>query len=143
MKWTSVCVLYSGLALGLCVSAHAAEPTAPPAETTFSGIKVGVDPETGRLRPLTPSESRQLDQVLTQGQQPQLAARVAKSFKAPSNEAAAHATVRRHANGGVSVKLPESQMSSVVAQRDASGQLHIQHADADGTAAAAEGLPHE
>ena len=56
--------------------------------------------------------------------------------------AAAQATVRHNAHGGVSVKVPQDQMSSVVAHRDGDGQLVIEHADATGTTQS-EGLPHD
>ncbi|MBU8976994.1 hypothetical protein [Lysobacter sp. FW306-1B-D06B] len=94
---------------------------------TVAGVKVGIDAETGQLRPLTASESAQLDQALTQGKQAKVAPAMAKTFAAPQDAAAARATVRRSAHGGVSVKVPESQMTSLTAQRDASGQLVIQH----------------
>ncbi|BDU15064.1 post-PEP-CTERM-1 domain-containing protein [Lysobacter auxotrophicus] len=92
-------------------------------------MKVGIDAETGRLRPLTASESAQLDQALTQGQQAKIAPGMAKTFAAPRDAAAARSTVRKAAHGGVSVKVPESMMSTVVAHRDASGQLVVDHAE--------------
>jgi hypothetical protein len=141
MKRIGSALWLSGLALGLCCNAQAADAQSATHEVTYAGIKVGVDAETGRLRPLTASESRALDQALTQGQQAKIAPAMAKTFQAPRDAAAARATVRRSAHGGVSVKVPESQMTSVVAHRDASGQLVIEHNDADAlNAPAATGL---
>ncbi len=64
-------MLLSGVALATTV--HASEPAAPPAqsvdETTataeYNGMKVAIDKKTGKLRPLTPAESRELDAMLT------------------------------------------------------------------------------
>jgi len=120
----------SGVALGLCFNVHAADAQSTTHEVTVAGVKVGVDAETGQLRPLTASESAQLDQVLTQ--QAKVAPAMAKTFAAPRDATAARSTVRRAAHGGVSVKVPESLMTSVTAHRDASGQLVVEHADAAG-----------
>lgn len=143
MKRTSSCLLLSGLALGVCMTAQAAEPQTPATAVTYSGVKVGIDAKTGKLRPLTETESAQLDQVLTQGRQPTFAPGMAKTFSAPADEAAARATVRQHAHGGVSARLPESQMTTVSAHRDAAGQLHIEHNDDTGNVSQGGGLSHE
>lgn len=136
-------LLLTGLAAGPCLSVHAAEPQTPAAEATYSGMKVGIDARTGKLRPLSASESRQLDQVLTRGRKPQFAPGLARSFSQPADEAAARMTVRALAGGGVAVKLPESQMSTVSVHRDGSGQLVIEHTNANGDAARHEEPSHE
>ena len=128
MKRIGSALWLSGVALGLCFSVHAAEPQSTH-QVTVAGVKVGIDAETGRLRPLTASESAQLDQALTQGQQAKIAPGMAKTFAAPRDAAAARSTVRKAAHGGVSVKVPESMMSTVVAHRDAAGQLVVDHAE--------------
>jgi hypothetical protein len=130
MKRIGSALWLSGVALGLCFNVHAADAQSTTHEVTVAGVKVGVDAETGQLRPLTASESAQLDQVLTQ--QAKVAPAMAKTFAAPRDATAAHSTVRRAAHGGVSVKVPESLMTSVTAHRDASGQLVVEHADAAG-----------
>lgn len=142
MNRTGTALWLSGLALGLCFTAQAAEPQSNTQEVTFAGIKVSVDPETGVLRKPTASESQQLDHALTGGQQSRFAPGMARTFAAPRDAAAAQATVRRSAHGGVSVKVPQDQMTSVVAHRDADGQLVIEHVDAHG-ATQSEGLPHD
>jgi hypothetical protein len=131
MKRIGSALWLSGVALGLCFSVQAAEAQSTH-QVTVAGVKVGIDAETGRLRPLTASESAQLDQALTQGQQAKVAPAMAKTFAAPRDAAAARATVRKSAHGGVSVKVPESMMSSVVAHRDASGELVVEHAGPNG-----------
>lgn len=130
MKRIGSALWLSGVALGLCFNVQAADAQSTTHEVTVAGVKVGVDAETGQLRPLTASESAQLDQVLTQ--QAKVAPAMAKSFAAPRDAAAARSTVRRAAHGGVSVKVPESQMTSLTAQLDASGQLKIEHSDDNG-----------
>lgn len=130
MKRIGSALWLSGVALGLCFNVHAADAQSTTHEVTVAGVKVGVDAETGQLRPLTASESAQLDQVLTQ--QAKVAPAMAKTFAAPRDAAAARSTVRRAAHGGVSVKVPESLMTSVTAHRDASGQLVVEHADTAG-----------
>jgi len=130
MKRIGSALWLSGVALGLCFNVHAADAQSTTHEVTVAGVKVGVDAETGQLRPLTASESAQLDQVLTQ--QAKVAPAMAKTFAAPRDAAAARSTVRRAAHGGVSVKVPESLMTSVTAHRDASGQLVVEHSDAAG-----------
>lgn len=127
MKRIGSALWLSGVALGLCFNVHAGDAQSTPHQVTVAGVKVGIDAETGQLRPLTASESAQLDQALTQGQAARVAPAMAKTFAAPADAAAARATVRRSAHGGVSVKVPESLMTSLTAQRDASGQLVIQH----------------
>lgn len=142
-KKTGTRVLLSGLALGVCMSAQAAEPQTPTTQATYSGMKVGIDAKTGKLRPLTAAESQQLDQMLTQGRQPTFAPGMAKTFNTPADEAAARATAHRNVHGGVSVKLPESQMSTVSVHREASGQLRIEHSDEAGNAAQDGGRSNE
>jgi len=130
MKRIGSALWLSGVALGFCFSVQAAEAQSSTHQVTVAGVKVGIDAETGRLRPLTANESAQLDQALTQGQQAKIAPAMAKSFAAPRDAAAARSTARKSAHGGVSVKVPESMMSSVVAHRDASGELVVEHNDA-------------
>ncbi|HEY0505692.1 MAG TPA: hypothetical protein VGD42_19585 [Lysobacter sp.] len=142
MKRIASALWLSGVALGICCNAQAGDTQSATHEVMYAGVKVGIDAETGQLRPLTQNESRELDQALTQGRQAKVAPNVARSFSAPADAQAARATARRNAHGGVSVKVPESQMTSLVAQRDASGQLVIEHDDgsdhADVPATAAE-----
>lgn len=129
MKRIGIRLTLSGVALGLCLAVQAAEPpTAPTTEVTISGMKVGIDARTGKLRPLTAEESRKLDTILTQGRTPTYAPGLARSFQRPVDETAARATAHRNAHGGVSVKLPESQMSTVTLRRAADGQPVIEHA---------------
>lgn len=146
MKHTGTRLTLSGVAMGFCLATQAAQPPTPPtatAQATFSGIKVGIDPRTGRLRPLTAEESSKLDTLLTQGRRPVYSPAVGRAFQRPVDEAAARATARPTVGGGTAVKLPESQMSTVTLRRDAQGQPVIEHADADADSTPAGGLSHE
>ncbi|MCC4603052.1 hypothetical protein LL965_14405 [Xanthomonas cassavae CFBP 4642] len=122
----------------LCV---ACLPALAGAQDVAASSKVGIDPVTGKLRPLTDAESAALDQ------QAGAAARSAATRTTmPQTEAAARATERRLPNGTVARKLPATQMSSLTATRQADGRIVIEHSDdADTQPAHAEhgALPHE
>ncbi|QJD66644.1 hypothetical protein HG421_02155 [Xanthomonas campestris pv. badrii] len=122
----------------LCV---ACLPALAGAQDVAAGSKVGIDPVTGKLRPLTDAESAALEQ------QAGAAARSAATRTTmPQTEAAARATERRLPNGTVARKLPATQMSSLTATRQADGRIVIEHSDdADTQPAHAEhgALPHE
>ncbi|AAM38356.1 hypothetical protein BI312_08755 [Xanthomonas citri pv. citri] len=127
----------------LCVACLPAIAAAQEAATGSS--KVGIDPTTGKLRPLTDAESAALDQ------QAAAAASAARSSAArssvPQTEAAARATERRLPSGTVARKLPATQMSSLTATRQADGRIVIEHSDEAGTTqpthAEHGALPHE
>ncbi|PPU64656.1 hypothetical protein XpiCFBP4643_22030 [Xanthomonas pisi] len=128
--------MLSGVLCVLCLPALAMAQ-----EAATSSSKVGIDPATGKLRPLTDAESAALDQ------QAGAAARSAATrTTVPQTEAAARATERRLPNGTVARKLPATQMSSLTATRQADGRIVIEHSDdADTQPAHAEhgALPHE
>ncbi|MFC7519377.1 post-PEP-CTERM-1 domain-containing protein [Xanthomonas populi] len=108
-------------------------------EATTSSSKVGIDPTTGKLRPLTAAESAALDQQATSASR-----RSDADTSVPQTEAAARATERRLSNGTVARKLPASQMSSLMAARQADGRVVIEHSeDSDATHAEHGALPHE
>ncbi|GAA5001294.1 hypothetical protein FNZ56_09975 [Pseudoluteimonas lycopersici] len=121
MKKATPALLLAGLAVSACLQAQAAEPqTTQPEATadTSNAVMVGIDARTGKLRPLTAAEARTLS------------ARAAAmprghgSFAAiPRTDAQSRATVRRHANGGVSVRVPLSTMNQISVTRDAEGRL--------------------
>ncbi|MBB3835081.1 hypothetical protein FHR55_003321 [Xanthomonas arboricola] len=130
--------MLSGL---LCV---ACLPAVAGAQDVAASSKVGIDPVTGKLRPLTDAESAALDQ---QAQQTGAASRRATTGPTlPQTEAAARATERRLPNGTVARKLPATQMSSLTATRQADSRVVIEHSDdAQTQPAHAEhgALPHE
>jgi hypothetical protein len=132
--------MLSGVLCVVCLPAIAAAQ-----ETATSSSKVGIDPTTGKLRPLTDAESAALDQ---QAAASNSAARSsAARTSVPQTEAAARATERRLPNGTVARKLPAPQMSSLTATRQADGSIVIEHSEDADTAQPAHAehgaLPHE
>ena len=117
--------------LSLTVAAHAAEPPATDDTATgyFAGVKVAIDPATGRLRAPTAEEIRQLRE--TAGVTAPAAAAM-RGKRAPRNEAEARQTVRRHATGsGVMAEVPEDRMSALVATQTADGRIVLKHRPLD------------
>ncbi|KQQ82856.1 hypothetical protein ASF73_18520 [Xanthomonas sp. Leaf131] len=129
--------MLSGVLCVVCLPALAVAQ-----ETATSSSKVGIDPTTGKLRPLTDAESAALDQQATSA-----ARSSAARTSVPQTEAAARATERRLPNGAVARKLPASQMSSLTATRQADGRVVIEHSDDTETTQPAHAehgaLPHE
>ena len=114
--------------LALASTAIAAETPAPAEETVyFHGVKVAIDPKTGKLRQPTPAEMRQLRMVVPK------ASGVSIGKPMPKTMAEANRTYRRAPNGAVSLELPESSMSNVAAVQNADGSITIKHTDAVGT----------
>ena len=126
MKKATPALLLAGLAVAACLQAQAAEPqaTQQPQATadtadTANAVMVGIDAKTHQLRPLTAAEAKAL------------AAKAAAMphsntswAKAPRTPAEARATLRRHGSS-MSMRVPTSAMSSVVATRGADGNLQI------------------
>ena len=123
MKITHASVLL--LAFAAAGTASAAEPAAPAyTEVTVSGVKVGIDPTTGKLRPLTATQSKALDAALLEGAaQSELQQRIAL----PANEEEALKTRIPLARGGMAMKVPLTEMSTVKATLDSSGAVRVQH----------------
>lgn len=116
--------------LSLTAAATAAEPPAPDdtASGYFAGVKVAIDPATGRLRAPTAAEIRQLRTAAAVT--PRAPAMGGK--RAPRNEAEARLTVRRHATGsGVMAEVPEDRMSALVAVQTADGRISLEHRPLD------------
>lgn len=112
--------LLSGMVFA-CMAVAAEPQTAVTQDITFSGVKVAVDPATGKLRPLTPSEERALSVALLKSGKP---------FPGqPRNGKEAAATKRVHPDGTVQVKVPASAMSEVRAVQDADGTLRLYEGD--------------
>ncbi|WAT14493.1 post-PEP-CTERM-1 domain-containing protein [Xanthomonas fragariae] len=125
-----------GVLCVLCLPALAAAQ-----EVATSSSKVAIDPTTGKRRPLTDAESAALDQ-----QAPSTVSSSSARMTVPQTEADARATERRLPNGTVVRKLPATQMSALVATRQADGRIVIEHsqdAEAGQPAHAEQGaLPH-
>lgn len=118
--------LLAGLTLACGV--QAAEPSSNDDAVYASGMKVGVDPATGKIRQLSAAEIAELDRSARK-------AIPASRNQGPRNEAEARATNRKVPAGGFEMQLPQDRMSALVAVKQADGSLRIEHAqvNADGT----------
>lgn len=113
------------LALTFSLPAHAADPAA-----TEPGSKTGIDRDTGRLRATTAAEDRALErdaERLRAEARTQRAPGLGGLIR-PATEAEALQTVQHHADGSVSMLVPENLDSQVIATRDAQGNLVVSHA---------------
>jgi len=115
----TVAALMAGLTLGF--TAQAAEQQEPAVtETTYAGVTVGIDPVTGKLRPLTAAESKLLSGAMIGKAKP-----AAGQRNQPRNALEARATKRVHADGSVSVRVPADQMSQIEATIGADGKVML------------------
>ena len=95
--------LLAGLALA--GAAHAGEPAQPDTNLYFNGIKVAIDPATGRLRQPTAAEAEALRASVSR--MPVAGAR-AKAM--PATRADAHRTIRKMADGSVMAQVSEDML---------------------------------
>ncbi len=107
-------VLLGGLTLG--GTALAAGSATGITHVTYQGMKVGIDPATGKMRALSPAESRALGVKLND-----------VGYKAVTREQAVK-TQHRIIGGGTSMKLPADYMLSVTATRQADGTITVDEA---------------
>jgi len=121
MKKATPALLLAGLAVSACLQAQAAEPQA--AAGADNAVMVGVDAKTHQLRPLTSTEANAL--AAKAAAMPRATASWAK---APRTPAEARATLRHHGSS-MSMRVPTSAMSSVVATRGADGSLKFSESD--------------
>lgn len=130
MKRNTLCL---SITAGLCFALNVhAQPPASSGDATSdtAGIKVAIDPATGRIRDLTPEESAALSRESAQAR---ASADIAPYRNAPADNFAAAQTVRKSANGSVSVRVPRSALARIHAHTGADGTLIVSedgHADA-------------
>lgn len=127
----------SGLAIAglfMAVAVSAAEPQTATQDTsvTVQGVQVAIDPATGQLVAPTAEQRAALSRAMLEQSASAPAARGARRADAtPRNEAEAQQTLRtiRLQSGGkaLGMEVPESLMSSLVAERRADGSLNIHH----------------
>lgn len=129
MRTRTTSALLAGMALAF--GAHAREPQKPaePQQAAdgvayYNGIKVAIDPVTGRLRQPTPAEMAALRTVVTK----MPAARGSDANAMPKTREQANRTVQRNADGSVSMQVSEDMMSTLTATRQADGSITVQHA---------------
>lgn len=134
MKTATPAVLLLGLVWSAGFTAHASEPgtsqddpstVAAASVAADNQVMVGIDPKTRQLRQLTAAEMRDLSERAAA--MPKHSA--AQWDRAPRTAAEAQATLRKHAGGGMSMRVPVSAMSALTVQQDASGQLHYSEND--------------
>ncbi|GAB2667684.1 post-PEP-CTERM-1 domain-containing protein [Arenimonas aestuarii] len=125
--------LAATLAMALCLTlpATAAEQATP----DEPGSRTAIDRDTGRLRATTAAEDRALarDAVRLQAQRRPIAAPGVATLVRPATEAEALQTQVRHADGSVSMMVPENFDSELRVTRAADGALVISHNDAGET----------
>jgi hypothetical protein len=124
------------LAAGLCfaLSAQAQQPQpSKPANNNAAGIKVAIDPATGRIRNMTPEENAALSKAAARK-------RILPYSNAPVDNAAAARTVRKAANGSVSVRVPQSAMTQLHARVGADGKIVLSESPSADSTAPAEAM---
>jgi hypothetical protein len=121
------------LAAGLAFAGTALAGDPAPQTTTTSGLKVGFDKATGKLRPLSEAESAALDAKAAQqagdntslrGNRGSLAAKSVKADRRPATAKEALAT-ERVINGISVIQAPADSMSEVTMQKNADGSFTI------------------
>ncbi|MBC7990063.1 MAG: hypothetical protein H7Y19_10845 [Luteimonas sp.] len=121
----TIAVLLAGLTLGF--AAQAAEPQEQVTDVTYAGVRVAIDPATGKLRPLTAAENKALSDAMLKSP------RTARVGNQPRNATEAGRTRRVHADGSVSVRVPADQMSQMHATVGADGQVTLHESAAPAT----------
>lgn len=106
----------------LASTAYAAEPTQADTTLYFNGVKIAIDPATGRLRPPTAAESAALRASVTK-----MPTQRSKGKAMPKTRAEANRTIRKMRDGSVMATVSEDMMSTVVATRQADGTIRVQH----------------
>lgn len=115
--------------LAICCAAGAAEPVQVETTTVvYGGVKVAIDSVTGKLRPMSNAESAALDRVVM-GTQAAASRTANPRLVKPATVAAALQTRRAVSGGGKAMKMPMSEMSHVIAVRDAAGNVTVQHGE--------------
>lgn len=126
----------SGLAIAglfMATAVSAAEPQTATQDTpvTVQGVQVAIDPATGQLVAPTAEQRAALSRAMLEQAAAPAARGARRADATPRNEAEAQQTLRtiRLRNGGqaLGMEVPESLMSSLVAERRADGSLSIHH----------------
>jgi len=111
-------VLLAGLTLAC--GAQAGESAQEDVDLYFNGVKVAIDPATGRLRQPTPQEIQALRASVKQMP-------TARGKAMPATRADAQRTLRKRADGTMKAQVSEDMMIGVVATRQADGGIRINH----------------
>ncbi|MGV8961349.1 MAG: post-PEP-CTERM-1 domain-containing protein [Stenotrophomonas sp.] len=130
------------MALYAHAQGQAAEPqrTSPPVVGSESGVSVGIDAKTGRLRPLTDAEILQLSQAAERTMPAARPGATDLFSKMPRTEIDARATMHVDRKGMLTMQLPLSSLSSTTATQEADGSVRISEDEAMSAPAAQEVL---
>jgi hypothetical protein len=117
IRTRSLCLALAA-GMGLTCVAHAGDPQ--PQDTTlyFNGIKVAIDPTTGRLRQPTAEELKALRASVKQ-----MPASRTLAKPMPATRADAQRTIRKMRDGSVMAQVSEDMLNTVRATRNADGTL--------------------
>lgn len=124
-------LVLSGLLVTVVASAAEQTPAQPaPASVSFQGVQVAIDPSTGHLVAPTAAQRAALSKAML-GSATVAKVQVAGQVGRPQTEADALKTLKRSSRGkyAASMQLPQSMMSSLVAERHADGSVSIHHQD--------------
>lgn len=122
------------------------ESAEPPVSLATADTRIAIDPDTGKPRPLTAEERRQLSEQRTAAAKSRRSEPLGagkRGFVAPATEAEAQASLRTLPGGAVMQQVPETMMSELTVHRDAEGRLHLGHGDSGPTPKPTEEPPHE
>ena len=121
MRVTASMVLLAGLTLAC--GAQAGESAQEDVDLYFNGVKVAIDPATGRLRQPTAAEIQALRASVQQ-----MPVSSARGKAMPKTRADAQRTLRKRADGSLKAKVSEDMLLSLEATRQADGTVKITHA---------------
>lgn len=123
MKVAKQLCYLSALALAPClgIAAPAATTDDQQQTSTHNSVAAGMDPNTGKLRPLSDAEILALS--IKANAMPPTSGRNGTHTSAPRTAAEARKTMRKHANGVITVDLPLSSLSWVTASIDKDGAI--------------------
>jgi hypothetical protein len=111
--------------MGLTCVAHAGDPQPQDATLYFNGVKVSIDPATGRLRQPTAEELKALRASVKQ-----MPRSASLDKPLPSSRVAAERTVRKLPDGSRMATVSEDMLHSVTVTRQADGSLTLSEGNA-------------
>jgi hypothetical protein len=117
IRTRSLCLALAA-GMGLASVAHAGDPQPQDASLYFNGVKVSIDPATGRLRPPTAEELQALRASVKQ-----MPASRSLAKPLPATRADAQRTIRKLPDGSVKARIAEDMLNTVVATRNADGSI--------------------
>lgn len=124
IRTRSLCLALAA-GMGLTCVAHAGDPQPQDATLYFNGVKVSIDPATGRLRQPTAEELKALRASVKQ-----MPRSASLDKPLPSSRVAAERTVRKLPDGSRMATVSEDMLHSVTVARQADGSLTLSEGSA-------------